>query len=84
MDGVTSQSLHAEQEGQRRLELSRQEQHLEVEEGLLAGQEVGLSCQDADKENFHYSRESLGILSAWKLRTGPTFMEGLISGLFAH
>ena len=39
---VAAQALHAEQEGHGRLELGRQEQHLEVQEGLLAGREVGL------------------------------------------
>lgn len=53
MHGVTPKSLHAKQEGQRRLELGRQEQNLEIQEGLLAGQEMGLSCQEADGENFH-------------------------------
>lgn len=42
--GVAAQSLHSEQEGHRCLELRGQEQHLEVQEGLLAGREMGLSC----------------------------------------
>jgi len=41
---VAPQPLHAEQEGHGRLKLGRQEQHLEVQEGLLAGREVGLPC----------------------------------------
>lgn len=41
--GVAAQPLHPKQEGHGRLELSRQEQHLEVQEGLLAGREMGLS-----------------------------------------
>lgn len=47
--GVAAESLHPEQEGHRRLELSRQEQHLEIEEGLLAGGEMGLSCWEEDR-----------------------------------
>lgn len=83
MDGVTPQPLHAEQEGQRRLELGRQEQHLEVQEGLLAGQEMGLPCQEANGENFQYSKTFQGILSALKLRTGPTWIQRLFTGRFA-
>ena len=44
--GVTPKSLDTKQERHGRLKLSREEQHLEVEEGLLAGREVGLSCWD--------------------------------------
>lgn len=47
--GVAAQPLHAEQEGHGRLELGRQEQDLEVEEGVLAGSEVGLSCWRGDE-----------------------------------
>lgn len=43
VDGVAAQPLHAEEEGDGRLELRRQEQHLEVEEGLLVHREVGLA-----------------------------------------
>lgn len=42
--GVAAQPLHPEQEGHGRLELSGQEQHLEIQEGLLAGREMGLAC----------------------------------------
>lgn len=43
MDSVAAQPLHAEEKGDGRLELRRQEQHLEVEEGLLVHREVGLA-----------------------------------------
>lgn len=45
MHGVAPQPLHAEQEGYGRLELGRQEQHLEVQERLLACREVGLAYE---------------------------------------
>lgn len=57
--GMAPESLHAKQERHRRLELSRQEQNLEVQEGLLAGHEVGLSCQEADEENVHYFEKKI-------------------------
>lgn len=44
MDSVAAQPLHAEEKGDGRLELRGQEQHLEVEEGLLVHCEVGLAC----------------------------------------
>lgn len=43
MDGMAAQPLRAEEEGDGRLELRGQEQHLEVEEGLLVHCEVGLA-----------------------------------------
>lgn len=46
---VTPEPLGTEQEGHGRLELSRQEQHLEIQEGLLAGGEMRLSCWTQDK-----------------------------------
>lgn len=81
VDGVAAQPLHAEQEGQRRLELGRQEQHLEVEEGLLAGQEVGLPCQEG-KPGLTFSVPKnifRGILSAGQ---DPAWIQRLFSGRF--
>lgn len=43
--GVAAQPLHTEQERHGCLKLSRQEQHLEVQEGVLDRCEVGLTCQ---------------------------------------
>lgn len=48
VDGVAAESLHAEQERHGRLELSRQEQDLEVQEGLLARREMRLACRSKD------------------------------------
>lgn len=55
MDGVAAQPLRAEEKGDRGLELRRQEEHLEVEEGLLVHREVGLAWRTghtADSERF--------------------------------
>lgn len=43
MDSVAAQPLHAEEKGNGGFKLRRQEQHLEVEEGLLVHREVGLA-----------------------------------------
>lgn len=43
VDGVAAESLHTEQERHGSLKLSGQEQHLEVQEGLLARREMGLA-----------------------------------------
>lgn len=43
MDSMTAQSLHAEEKSNGGFELCCQEQHLEVEEGLLVHREVGLA-----------------------------------------
>lgn len=52
MHGVTAQTLHPEQEGDGCLELRSQEQHLEVQEGLLAGREVRLSWGAEEKPRY--------------------------------
>lgn len=55
MDGVAAQPLRAEEKGDRGLELRREEEHLEVEEGLLVHREVGLAWRagdTADSEGF--------------------------------
>lgn len=54
---VAAESLHPEQECHRRLELSRQEQHLEIEEGLLAGREMGLSCWEDDRGRVSFGEK---------------------------
>lgn len=46
MHGVTPESLNSKQESHRRLKLSRQEQHLEIQEGLLARRKMGLACRE--------------------------------------
>ena len=43
MDSVAAQPLHTEEKGNGGFKLRRQEQHLEVEEGLLVHREVGLA-----------------------------------------
>lgn len=58
--GVAAQPLHPKQEGHGRLELSRQEQHLEVQEGLLAGREMGLSCWTRRRRGGDVSDEAGG------------------------
>ncbi|TNN68257.1 hypothetical protein EYF80_021579 [Liparis tanakae] len=55
--GVTPKPLHAKQESHGRLELSRQEQHLEIQEGLLARGEMGLSCWKPDERERERGRE---------------------------
>jgi len=55
--GVTPKSLDAKQESHGRLELSRQEQHLEIQEGLLACGEMGLSCWKPDEREGERERE---------------------------
>lgn len=60
--GVAAQSLHPEQEGHGRLELGGEEQHLEVEEGLLAGREMGLACRwepTSDESVYFHHMQSL-------------------------
>lgn len=42
---MAAQPLHAEEKGDCSFELRCQEQHLEVEEGLLVHREVGLAWQ---------------------------------------
>jgi len=44
MHSVAAKSLHTKQESHRCLKLSCQEQHLEIQEGLLARREMGLAC----------------------------------------
>lgn len=44
MHSMTPKSLDTKQESHRSLKLSCQEQHLEIQEGLLTRREVGLSC----------------------------------------
>lgn len=56
MDGMAAQPLHAEEKGDSCLELRCQEQHLEVEEGLLVHCEVGLAW---GKETAHSEGISL-------------------------
>lgn len=48
--GVAAEPLHTEQERHGCLELSRQEQHLEVQEGVLDRREVGLACRTGSLE----------------------------------
>lgn len=48
VDGVAAQPLRAEEKGDRGLELRREEEHLEVEEGLLVHREVGLAWRAGD------------------------------------
>lgn len=48
MDGVAAQPLRAEEKGDGGLELRREEEHLEVEEGLLVHREVGLAWGAGD------------------------------------
>jgi len=43
VDSVAAQPLHAEEESNGGFELRRQEEDLEVEEGLLVHREVGLA-----------------------------------------
>lgn len=43
MDSMAAQPLHTEEKGNGSLKLRSQEQHLEVEEGLLVHREVGLA-----------------------------------------
>lgn len=45
MDSMTAQSLHSEEKGNGSFKLCSEEQHLEVEEGLLVHCEVGLACR---------------------------------------
>lgn len=45
MDSMAAEPLHAEEKGDGGLKLCSQEQHLEVEEGLLVHREVGLACR---------------------------------------
>lgn len=52
VDSVTPKPLDTKQERHRRLKLSCQEQHLEIQERLLARGEMGLSCW---KEDQRYS-----------------------------
>ncbi len=60
MHSVTPKSLNAEQESHRCLKLSCQEQHLDIQEGLLARREMGLSCgtknerEEVGLEKHHY------------------------------
>lgn len=52
---MAAQPLRAEEKGDRGLELRREEEHLEVEEGLLVHREVGLAWgagDTADSEGF--------------------------------
>lgn len=43
MDSMAAQPLHAEEKGNCSFKLRCQEEHLEVEEGLLVHREVGLA-----------------------------------------
>lgn len=49
MDSVAAQPLHAEEKSDGGFKLCSQEQHLEVEEGLLVHREVGLACRRGGK-----------------------------------
>lgn len=49
MDSMAAQPLHAEEKGNGSFKLCSQEQHLEVEEGLLVHREVGLACGEKAK-----------------------------------
>lgn len=60
MDSMAAQPLHAEEKGNGSFELCSQEQHLEVEEGLLVHREVGLACRRGGKT---YSEGSCQQLS---------------------
>lgn len=46
---MTPKSLNAKQESHRRLKLSCQEQHLEIQEGLLARREMWFPCLKKDE-----------------------------------
>lgn len=46
---MAAQPLHAEEESNGSFELRRQEEDLEVEEGLLVHREVGFACGPGDK-----------------------------------
>ena len=48
MHSMTPKSLDTKQERHCCLKLSRQEQNLEIQEGLLARREMGLSCWKED------------------------------------
>lgn len=51
MDSMAAQTLHTEEKGNGSLKLCSQEQHLEVEEGLLVHREVGLAWRRGDETN---------------------------------
>lgn len=51
MDSMAAQPLHTEEKGNGSLKLRSQEQHLEVEEGLLVHREVGLAWRRWDETN---------------------------------
>lgn len=66
---MTPKSLNAKQERHRSLKLSSQEQHLEIQERLLAGREMGLSCWTKGE------REGVGLDETEKNVTIKTFMK---------
>lgn len=64
MDSMAAQPLHAEEKGNGSFKLCSQEQHLEVEEGLLIHREMGLACRREGKtysEGSCLQRLTLGI-----------------------
>lgn len=44
MNGMAAQTFHSEEERYGCLKLCSQEKHLEVQEWLVAGREMGLTC----------------------------------------
>lgn len=66
VDGVAAQPLRAEEKGDRGLELRREEEHLEVEEGLLVHREVGLAWGAGDT-----ATQRGFLLAAWPQAEAP-------------
>lgn len=63
---MAAQPLRAEEKGDRGLELRREEEHLEVEEGLLVHREVGLAWGAGDT-----ATQRGFLLAAWPQAEAP-------------